>query len=195
MAGFAGVTEIETRLAGVTVNAVVPDILPVVAVIVVVPVPAALARPFEPAALLIVATAVFDELQTTDAVRFWVVLSEYVPVAVNCLFVPLAILGLVGVTATETRLAGFTVSVVVPEMLPDAAVIVDEPASTAVASPVEPTALLIVATLVLEELQTTDAVRFWVVLSEYVPVAVNCRFDPLAMVELFGVIAIETSEA
>ncbi len=59
-----------------------------------------------------------------------------------------------------------TVSVVVPEMLPDAALIVDDPAATPVARPFEPAALLIVAAAVLDELQVTAAVRFCVVLSE-----------------------------
>lgn len=82
--------------------------------------------------------------------------------------------GLAGVTAIERRLAGLTVRVVVAEMLPEVAVIVVDPAATDVARPLDPAALLIVAAPVLEEDQVTDAVRFWVVLSEYVPVAVNC---------------------
>ena len=75
-------------------------------------------------------------------------------------------LGLVGVIAMETNVAGVTVSVVDPEMLPTVAVIVVVPAATAVASPLDPAALLIVATPVLEELQVAEAVRFCVVLSE-----------------------------
>jgi hypothetical protein len=54
----------------------------------------------------------------------------------------------------------------VAEILPDAAVIVVDPAATDVARPLEPAALLIVAALVLDELQVTVLVRFWVVLSE-----------------------------
>ncbi len=57
------------------------------------------------------------------------------PVAVNCWLVPLAMLGLAGVTVIETSAAGFTVNVVVPETLPDAAVIVVVPADTDVARP------------------------------------------------------------
>jgi hypothetical protein len=75
-------------------------------------------------------------------------------------------LGLFGVIATETSVAGVMVSVVDPEMLPDVALIVVEPAATDVASPLDPAALLIVATLVLEELQVADAVRFCVELFE-----------------------------
>jgi hypothetical protein len=50
--------------------------LPDVAVIVVEPVAMAEANPFEPAALLIVAMPVLDELQVTAVVRSCVVLSE-----------------------------------------------------------------------------------------------------------------------
>ncbi len=84
----------------------------------------------------------------------------------NCLVVPSAMLGLAGVTAIETSDAAVTVSVVEPEMPPDTAVIVVEPVATEVARPLEPAALLIVATPVLEELQVADAVRFCVVPSE-----------------------------
>ena len=51
----------ETRAAGVTVSVVLPLMAPSVAVMVVGPVPAVLARPLEPAALLIVATEVIEE--------------------------------------------------------------------------------------------------------------------------------------
>ena len=39
-----------------------------------------------------VATDVADELQVTDVVRSWVEESEKVPVALNCTFVPVAML-------------------------------------------------------------------------------------------------------
>ncbi len=77
-------------------------------------------------------------------------------------------------TAIEASVAGFTVSTVDPEILPDVALIVAGPAAAANASPLDPAALLIVAMAEFEELQLTAAVRFWVVLSEYIPVAVNC---------------------
>ncbi len=63
-----GVTRIDSSIAGVTVSVVDPDLLPDVAVIVVVPTPTDAASPIEPVALLIVATSVFEELQTDDAV-------------------------------------------------------------------------------------------------------------------------------
>ena len=59
-----------------------------------------------------------------------------------------------------------TVSVAIPEMFPDAAVIVVEPAATDVANPLEPAALLMVATPPVDEPQVTAVVRFCVVLSE-----------------------------
>ncbi len=75
-------------------------------------------------------------------------------------------LGLVGVIAMDTSVAGVTVRAVDPDMLPDVAVIVVDPVATAVANPLEPAALLIVATPVLDELQVTAVVKFCVVLSE-----------------------------
>jgi hypothetical protein len=89
-------------------------------------------------------------------------LSEKTPVAVNCLVVPSAMLGLVGATWTETSVAEVTVSKVLPETAPDVAVTVIEPAAAAAARPALPT----VATVVDDELQTTDAVMSWLALSE-----------------------------
>jgi hypothetical protein len=104
-------------------------------------------------------------------------------------------LGLVGVTAMDTSVAGVTVSVVDPDMLPDVAVIVVEPAAAEVATPSVPAALLIAATAIADEFQITDAVRSCVVLSENVPVAANLTVVPLAMPGLDGVTAIDTSVA
>ena len=64
----AGVTAIDTN-DGLTVRVVDPEIDPEVALIVVVPLATALARPIDPATLLMVATVVFVELQVTDWVR------------------------------------------------------------------------------------------------------------------------------
>ncbi len=69
----------DDSVAAVTVSATVPA-LPVagsVAVIVIGPPTAtAVASPFKPAALLMVATAVFEEVQVTDDVRSCLVLFE-----------------------------------------------------------------------------------------------------------------------
>src|SRR2546428_456471 len=140
MLGFVGVTVIVDRVAFVTVSVVFPETSPSVAVIVVVPAATDVAKPCEPPALLIVATAVLDELQVTWVVRSCVVLSLKVPVAVNCRVVPFAMLGLVGVTVIVDRVAAVTVSVVLPETPPKVAVIVVVPAATDVARPALPPA-------------------------------------------------------
>lgn len=66
----AGVTEIEVKVGGVTVRVVEPLIVPDLAVMVALPDATAVARPV---LLLIVAADVFEELQVTEDVRFWVV--------------------------------------------------------------------------------------------------------------------------
>jgi uncharacterized membrane protein len=66
MTALAGVIEIESRTAGVTVSFVEPDIPPAVAVTVVEPTLTDVARPFVPEALLTVATPLFEEFQVTD---------------------------------------------------------------------------------------------------------------------------------
>jgi hypothetical protein len=104
-------------------------------------------------------------------------------------------LGLVGVTAMDTSVAGVTVKVVEPDMLPDVAVIIVEPATAEAASPSVPAALLMAATPAADEFQITDVVRSCVVLSENVPMAVSCCVVPGAMLGLAGVIARETSVA
>src|SRR5205809_479805 len=106
----------DTSVALVTVSVVLPDTLVTgsVAVIVVDPAATDVAKPSEPPALLIVAFPVSDELHVTDVVMFWVELSEYVPVAVNCFVNPSAMLGFVGVTEIDTRFALVTVNAVFP---------------------------------------------------------------------------------
>jgi hypothetical protein len=185
--GIAGVTPIETSAAGSTVSVVVPVTVPEVAEMVVVPVARVVARP--PAAM--VAVAVLDDAQVTEAVRFCVELSVYVPVAVNGCVSPFATLGVAGVTAMETSAADTTVSVVLPVMLPEVAEIVVVPAATVVARP--PAAMSAVA--VLDEAHVAEAVRFCVEPSVYVPVAVNCCVSPLATLGVAGVTAMETSAA
>ena len=75
-------------------------------------------------------------------------------------------LGLVGVTSMDVSVAAVTVNVVDPETLPRVAVMVLLPTATDVARPMELVALLMVALVILEELQVTDAVISCVVLSE-----------------------------
>ena len=139
----------------------------------------------------IVATVVVTELQVAPLVKFCVELSENVPVAVNCCFVPVAIEGFAGVTAIDTSVAAVTVKVVDPVMPIETALIVLVPVPTAVANP--PAA--IVATVVVAELQVAVPVRFCVELSENVPVAVNCSVVPFTIEGFAGVTAIDTSAA
>jgi hypothetical protein len=88
MLGLAGVTARDVSTALVTVSVVEPEVLPDVAVIVVLPTvfPYAYACPtpfncdavvlVDVVVLLVVATFVSDEIQVTDAVRSLVVLFE-----------------------------------------------------------------------------------------------------------------------
>jgi hypothetical protein len=75
-------------------------------------------------------------------------------------------LGLVGVIAMDTSVAGVTVRVVDPHMPPDVAVTVVDPVAVGVANPLELAALLIVATVRADALQVTVVVKSCVVLSE-----------------------------
>jgi len=142
------------RGTAVAVRVVLPEILPEVAVIVVVPAEAAVAKPV----LLTVATDGSDELQMTCVVISNLVVSEYVPVALNCWVAPTSIVGSTGLTTMTDRVAEFTVRVVSPEielLVMEVAVMVVVPAETAKARPV---VLSIVATDGLDELQVTCVV-------------------------------------
>jgi hypothetical protein len=165
-------------------------------VIDVLPSVSAVARPFDPAALLIAATFGVVELQATDVVRSCVKLSVYVPIAAYCRVKPTPILGVVGDTEIDTSVAGVTVRVTAGETTaPKVAVTLVVPVFRAVARPLKPAALLIVATLTFAELHTTVVVMFRVELSEYVPVAVNCVVSPLAILGAVGVAAIDCNVA
>jgi len=165
------------------VRVVFPEILPELAVMVVVPAAIAVARPL----LLIVATDGFDELQVTCEVRSFVVPSENVPVAANGWVAPILILGTGGERDMEDRVADFTVRVVLPEILPELAVTVVVPAAAAVARPL----LLTGATDGFDELQVTWEVISWVDASENVPVAANCWVACRGMLGSAGVIDME----
>ena len=119
----------------------------------------------------IVATVVFDELQLTPltTVTLSVLPSFKVAVAVICLLVPIAIWAGSGAIFKVETLAATTVTPVLPLIEPEVARIVAGPKPTAETKPV----LVIVVTLVAEELQVTMPLMFCVVLSSKVPVAVN----------------------
>ena len=165
--GFAGETVIDCRWGGITVTVrlVEPLAERKVALSDVVPIAKAEASPPE-----IAATAVSDEFQVAAPVRSCVLLSLYVPVAVNCWLVPTNTDEFAGVTAMLVKTALVTLRTTELLIDPDAAVIVVWPAPDAVARP----AALIVATEGVEEIQLTEVVRSWVLPSLNKPVAVNC---------------------
>jgi hypothetical protein len=186
---------IETRVAAVTVRMVDPLIEPDVAVIVAVPCPTVAANPVVAPILLIVAVVGVSEVHCTVEVRFCVLPSVYVPVAVNCSVGPTAIEGVAGVIAIVTRAAAVTVSTVDPLIEPDVAVIVAVPCPTVVANPVVAPVLLIVAVVGVSEVHCTVAVMFCVLPSVYVPVAVNSCGVSCGSVGIAGVTAIDTNTA
>src|SRR5260221_4892010 len=99
--GFAGVTAMEVSVAGVTVSSVEPVMLPLVAEIVEVPTPTAVASPV----VLIVAPVAVAEAHTALP-STCVELSLNVPVAVNCCVAPLVIGGFVEIGRVSCREAG-----------------------------------------------------------------------------------------
>ena len=126
---------------------------------------------------LIVAAAVFDDVQPTSPVRSWVVLSLKVPSAVNCCVKPVAIDTFAGVTVSATSTAAVICSVVEPaiELAGSMATMVVVPVPALLARPRLPAALLIAATAGVDELQVTRSVRSCVELSLNTPAATNCR--------------------
>src|SRR4051812_35974574 len=98
---------------------------------VLVPLEALLASPFD----LIVATVTSDEVQITWTVILTTELSVNVPCAANSSDDPKLIVGLLGVTAIEFRVAVVTVRLVVALMPANAAVMVVPPVDTPVATP------------------------------------------------------------
>src|SRR5216110_1719506 len=103
-------------------------------------------------------------------------------------------LGLTGVTEMLTSVAGVTVSVVLPVMPADVAEMLDVPTARAVAVPRMPDVVTL-ATVPSADCHVAACVRSCVVLSVYVPIAVNCTCVPLAMEGFVGVTAIEDSVA
>jgi len=124
------------------------------------------------------------ETQVTWVVKSWLVPSEYAPVAVNCIKTPAGLFRLAGVIDMEDKVAEVTVKVVLPEILPEVAVMAVTPTETAVARPVLATT---VAADVFEELQVTCVVISKLVPSAYVPMAVNWERNPRGTLRLPGV--------
>src|SRR6202167_3132199 len=111
MLGFAGLIVIELSVASETVNEATPTIPENVAVIVTAPGEIPSAWPNDPDTLLMVASDAFDEVHSTEFVRFWVVPSVRVPVAAKAIAVPGATVPLAGLMAiagkaSNVKLAG-----------------------------------------------------------------------------------------
>src|SRR4051812_45422496 len=159
MVGDTGVMLMVFRSALVTWISVDPETPLNEAETKVVPLPSPDASPSLPLELLMLAMLPSSVDQVTRAVRFWVELSEYLPVAWNGCVVPLAIEVLVGVTSISLRLASVIVKSVWPNLPFSVAVMVVGPDLTEVASPLLPGAVLMVATVSSDEVQFTTAVR------------------------------------
>ena len=160
-------------------TAVLLVMLPEVAVMCVVPVPCAVAKPL----LAIVATLVSDDFQVTAFVMSTVDPSSSVPMAVNCFVSPEVIEALVGLIAMERKFATVTVTLVEPLIVTEVAVTLIVPYETPDTKPLSDT----VATVVSSEDQLTELVMFLVLPSLYVPVAVICLVLPTATDGVTGV--------
>ena len=197
--GLSGVIAIDcsTTPPLVIVKVTAGDVIPLrLAVILLVPTVTDVATPSLPAVLLIVATAVVPETHVTLLVIVWVVPSEYVPVAINDSTLPKEITGYAGVIVIDCKIALVTVRVMAVAVIPlKLALIFVVPVANVVAKPLLPAVLLIVAVAGVSELHVTLLVIFWVLLSEYVPVAINCCVLPKASDSLPGVIAIDCNVA
>src|SRR5579872_5402790 len=137
MLGFAGVTAIDTRVAGVTVSWLGAERMgPTTAVTSVTPVVMGVARPLVGVALLTAATDFWLEYQVASVVRSIVLLSEKLPVALSCCVTPRGTLGLAGEMAMAVSATVLTVSVLLFERLPRLAVMTVLPAVLEVARPV-----------------------------------------------------------
>ena len=115
----------------------------------------------KPDALIVVIPVLLDD-QVTDVVRSWVPPSDMVPMALYCWLVPLASEMVCGVTASETRAAGPTVSVTIALWPLRLAHIWVDPAALVVAKPL----VLMVATPVAVDCHATWVVRFCMLPSE-----------------------------
>lgn len=158
MVRFVALSSIDSSVAACTLTPVWPFTMPEVAVMIVAAptkgggIVTAAPSPVVGPTLTIVESA---ELHVAVVVRFCVVPSVYLPVAVNCRYVPGFIVGLAGVTVMDVRVAAETCRVVAPLTLPEAAVIVVDPCALVVARPL----LAITATVVDDEVQVAVLVR------------------------------------
>src|SRR5205085_185842 len=117
------------------------------------------------------------------------------PIAVNWVSVPLAIVESAGVTEIDSRTAAVTDSGVEPTTAPLVAVTLTEPTASVDTRPCEPAVFETVAIAADDVPHVAVVVSTCVVPSVYVPVATNCCVRPLAIDGLTGVTAIDTSAA
>ncbi len=186
-----GETLIELRVALVMVTEAEPETEFSVAVTLIVPAAVVVSNPLLPEVLLIEAFVGSDTLQCDEDVAACCVPSLRVAVAVNCCVCPAARVAEEGLMVMVVTTALVTVAVVVVVTLPAAAVMVVVPVWAATRLPVALTEAVEV-----EELDhVTELVRFCVLPSVKVPVAVSCWLVPAARLGLTGVIARELRAA
>ena len=142
----------DCSVAAVTVRAKVLEVTPAcAAVILLEPVPIAEASP-----AINVAAAAFEELHVAELVRFWVVPSLNVPVAVNCSVVPLAIEAFGPLIVIEVSVAAVTAKANMFEVTPFCvAVMLLEPTAAPASRP--PGVIVAAAD---EDDHVTEVVRF-----------------------------------
>jgi hypothetical protein len=194
----AGLTAIETRAAAVAVSVAVPEMPDTgsVAVTTLAPRLTDVARPAGIVGAFATLIEPLEEAHVALFVRTCVDLSLYVPVAVSCRNVPKGRLAVLGVIATDTRIAEVTVTLVAPAIPVVGSVAVTKvvPGDSAVPRPYEPLAFETVITPGDPVLQVTPR-RSCVEWSVKVPVATNCSVSPDGKLGEGGVMAIDTSLA
>ena len=158
-------TAIDCSVAAVTVSAKLLEVTPLcAAVILLEPAPTPEAKP----AVTVVA-AILEELQVAEFVRFCVLPSLKVPVAVNCSAVPLAMEAVGPLIVMDCNVAVVTAKAKIFEVMPFwVAVILLEPTAAPVNRPLD-----VMVAAAEDEVQVTEPVKFWVLPSLKVPVAVN----------------------
>jgi hypothetical protein len=137
-----GITVMETsaalrtvRVAGVAAEIRVPKTLVIEALIFALVPTAPSVVVARPGVVVLIVTLDSDELHVTPDVMFWVELSVYVPVAVNCCVFPAATVVVPGVIAIDTKVADVTFAPVEPVIPERLALMVGVPTETAVISP------------------------------------------------------------
>jgi hypothetical protein len=180
--GTEGLTDIETRAAGSTVNVVVPVTAAEVALSVTLPALRVVATPV----LSTETTLTSEEAQVTET-KIWVLPSLKSPLATKACVSPCGTDALSGVIKIEVNVAAVTVRPVDPAIAPRLALMVAAPVTTVVAMPL----LLIEATEVLDEVHVTWPVRSCALPSLKVPVATNCCVVSTVTDGAAGVTAIE----